>query len=101
MGGWWRRVSREISQSLIPGPPNCGWAGSGQENPRHPPQSPLQVFLAHLGFSRSLEAPAQPELPSRISRGRQALKALSPHQLGSRVKKGWGVGLGVQELGYT
>lgn len=84
----------ETSQGLIPGKlpksPELWTAGSGRENPQHPPQSPLQVFLARFGFPRSREVPAQSELHLRVSRGRQALKALSPHQHGSRDKKGQG-----------
>lgn len=107
--GWWCRVWRETSLSLIPGrlpnspqPTWAGWVWSGKSS--HPPQSPLRkVLLARLRFPRSLEAPAQPELPPRVSRGRQALKALSPHPQGSRNGRGCGVAVGIrrQELGHA
>ena len=85
----------ETSQGLIPGklpkPPELQTAGSGRENPQDPPQSPLQkVFLAHFGFPSSWEFSAQPEPLLGVSRGRQALKALSPQQQGGRDKRGWG-----------
>lgn len=96
----------ETSQGLIPGrfpkSPELWTAGSGRENPQHP----LQPKPFTAGFS----CPSWPsqipgslgsaELHLRVSRGRQALKALSPHQQGSRDKEGWVGGRG-RELGHA